>query len=59
MKKANALNSVKIFSLDGKLVLSLNQNNISSINISHLAKGVYVIKGTSNSKIYTTKFIKQ
>jgi len=49
--KGNALNSVKIFGLDGKLVLSLNQNNISSINISHLAKGVYVIKGASHSKI--------
>lgn len=56
---AESVNKIEVFGLDGKLVVSLTQNNISSIDISQLAKGVYVIKGYTNTEIYSTKFIKQ
>jgi len=57
--EASGLNKLEIYSLDGKLVVTLTQNNLTSINIAHLAKGVYVIKGYDRTAVYSTKFIKQ
>ena len=57
--EANGLNKLEIYSLDGKLVVTLTKNNLKSVNISHLAKGVYVVKGYDKVTVYSTKFIKQ
>lgn len=50
---------VNIFSLDGKLVMTLD-NNAQTINVSHLANGSYLLKATMNDGTVTTQtFVKQ
>ena len=50
---------VNIFSIDGKLVMTLD-NNAQTINVSHLANGSYLLKATMNDGTVTTQtFVKQ
>jgi len=56
---ASALIKLEIYSLDGKLVVTLTKNNLKTVNISQLSKGVYVVKGYDKTTVYSTKFIKQ
>ena len=54
-EKAN----VKIYNLSGSLVKSASVENGSSLNVSSLAKGVYLIKGDVNGETVVQKIIKQ
>lgn len=53
------LTQVEIFSLDGRLVRSLN-NGFENINVSELSNGGYLLKATlKNGVVNTQKFVKQ
>lgn len=53
------LSQVNIFSIDGKLVMTLD-NDAQTINVSHLANGSYLLKATMNDGTVTTQtFVKQ
>ncbi len=54
---AKNITEVEIFNLVGQKVYA--GKSASSITISHLDKGVYVVKVTADGKTQTTKFIKQ
>ena len=63
--KTQFLEEIKLemYSLSGKLIFSskkTNHNGVLDLNIEHIAKGVYIIKGTSNgsSLIFQRKIIK-
>lgn len=59
IKLANATNlEVKIYSLDGKLILKQDHNTSRSLNVSSLSKGIYFISTVNEGKNYVTKFIK-
>lgn len=52
--------NIAIMSLDGKIVLEKQSNNIiKEIDISKLAKGTYILKLKSTNQIVEMKFIKQ
>lgn len=51
---------VEILDLTGKRILTYtDRTNIIRMNVSYLSKGIYFIRGTSDNKTYTYKFIKQ
>lgn len=51
--------TIEIIDLTGRSVLKFDtRSNYSSVNITFLSKGIYFLKGTSDSKTYTYKFIK-
>ncbi|MFC2151305.1 M1 family aminopeptidase [Bacteroidota bacterium] len=51
---------ILIFDLNGRLIKSISSNDSSvPIDVSALSKGFYFIKGISDNKSYTYKFIKQ
>lgn len=54
-EKAN----VKIYNLSGSLVKSVSVENGTSLDVSSLAKGVYIIKGKVNGETVVQKIIKQ
>ena len=54
-EKAN----VKIYNLSGSLVKSVSVENGTTLNVSSLAKGVYLIKGDVNGETVVQKIIKQ
>ena len=54
-EKAN----VKIYNLSGSLVKSVSVENGTSLDVSTLAKGVYIIKGKVNGETVVQKIIKQ
>ncbi len=52
--------TVKIYTLSGTETISINQFNLnSSIDVSKLYNGVYIVKLIINNEVYSTKFIKQ
>jgi hypothetical protein len=52
--------SLQISDAEGKVVMTKNiVNNPQSIDISQLAKGVYMIKVTNGGSILTSKFVKE
>jgi len=51
-------NSVKVYDMQGKLVISENKY-VNEINVSELNSGLYVIIVEAKNQIYTTKFIKE
>jgi hypothetical protein len=54
------LNQVEIYALSGEKILSENEENIHSVNVSNLTKGIYLIRITNNSgKVFTQKLIIQ
>ena len=54
-EKAN----VKIYNLSGSLVKSVSVENGTSLDVSSLAKGVYIIKGKVNGETVSQKIVKQ
>jgi aminopeptidase N len=51
---------IQIIDINGRLIRTVKTNsNFFPVNISDLSKGIYFIKGSSNNKSYTYKFIKQ
>ncbi len=62
LEPSNAPMTIKIYSIDGKLILSRYYSSTKSIklDISSLKKGVYIVNVYSNkSKIINEKFIKE
>jgi hypothetical protein len=56
---ADGLRQVEIFNLEGKMVVSQN-SNLEAINVSPLAKGVYLLKATFDDGIKAVqKFVKK
>ena len=55
---AMELSSVVIYDMTGKVVLR-NATTKEMINVAELMKGVYFIKATSGTSVYTSKFIKK
>lgn len=51
--------NVKIYSVSGQLVKSAAVNNGTSLDVSALAKGVYVVTGESEGKTVSQKIIKK
>ena len=52
--------TIKIYSALGALVLSQDIDHKSSVlNVSSLAKGVYVVKVNASSGTLTTRFVKE
>ena len=49
--------NLSIYSLNGNLLLSQN-NTSSSLDISYLKSGVYIVKISANGQVYNTKIIK-
>jgi len=52
------LSSVMVYDVSGKVVLQ-KTNNTNAINVSELAVGLYFIKATSGTTVFTSKFIKK
>lgn len=58
VKGAN-LNQVEVFSIDGKLMMTLD-GGFDCVNVSGLAKGNYLLKATlKDGQVITQKFVKQ
>ncbi|OHX64880.1 T9SS type A sorting domain-containing protein [Flammeovirga pacifica] len=47
---------ISIFNLEGKMVLNTNQNQV---NVSTLARGVYLLKIQTSNGVYSSRFIKE
>ncbi|MCC6371850.1 MAG: T9SS type A sorting domain-containing protein [Bacteroidia bacterium] len=58
MKALRPITKVEIFSLDGLLIESQNQN-FENLNIENLKNGMYLVKVHFVNSQQTTKFIKQ
>jgi glucose/arabinose dehydrogenase len=58
MNSNKEIQSVQIFSLEGKLILSLNEN-LNHINVSSLPQGVYLMKVNSEENTKIIKFTKK
>jgi len=52
------LSSVVVYDMSGKVVLQ-KTNNANAINVSELSIGLYFIKATSGTTVFTSKFIKK
>jgi len=52
------LSSVVVYDMSGKVVLQ-KTNNTNAINVSELEVGLYFIKATSGTTVFTSKFIKK
>jgi len=50
--------SVKIFDLTGKVVTSV-KDGMSTIDVSNLSKGVYMLSAVTETGTYNTRFVKQ
>jgi hypothetical protein len=51
---------IEIIAIDGQIITSFNTNNfITTVNISNLSRGVFIIKATTGKGIVTGKLIKQ
>lgn len=52
---------ISILTIEGKVVQTQNTsgNSMATINLSHLAKGIYLCRYSSTSEIKTVKIIKQ
>ncbi len=51
--------NLKIFDLTGRIILTKDVSNYTEkIDLSEFTKGVYIIRISSNNKIYNSKFIK-
>lgn len=52
----NITSSVKIYDLQGKLIL---EDNTTEINVNHLSKGLYIVKVITDKGEFAKKFIKE
>lgn len=50
---------VEVYNMNGQLVKSFEVNGVQNVNVSSLAKGVYIVKTTSNGKTATQKVVKK
>lgn len=54
-----AKTAVQIINMNGQVVKTANVSENSKLNVSDLAKGVYIVRGTVNGKTATQKIIKK
>lgn len=52
------IQKVSIFDINGRLVLSMNDNTIQAVDVSKLSPGMYFIQMRSSTRLHTHKFIK-
>lgn len=54
-------NSLNIYSIDGRLIKSVNQinSNEATIQINDIKDGLYIIKASSENNVYSSKLIKK
>lgn len=50
---------VKIVNMNGQVIKSASVDNGTSLDVSSLSKGVYIIKGEVNGETVSQKIIKQ
>lgn len=53
-----SVKSIQVYDLNGKLILNQTSNSISSINLSALPTGTYVVRATTDKEINTFKIVK-
>ena len=53
------INQVEIIDFSGRIVKSVSNNNVSSINVSELNKGMYILKIETDNGPSATRFVKQ
>ena len=53
------VNQVSIYAANGQKVICIVQEDIRTLNIAQLPKGVYILKGYSGDQCYTAKLIKE
>lgn len=60
-ENGSILNTVEVYSLEGRLMKSIGQINSvqSQIDVSDFENGLYIIKASSETNTYTTKMIKR
>lgn len=59
IQNTDPVNEICIYSLDGRLQMNLRSGHIKQINVSELAKGIYMIALKSKKGIKTYKFVKE
>jgi Leucine-rich repeat (LRR) protein len=55
----NKSTEMNILSLSGKVVKSIANNNVKSIDVSDLVQGIYILKVVTDKGVSTTRIIKQ
>ncbi|MCB9426299.1 MAG: T9SS type A sorting domain-containing protein [Flavobacteriales bacterium] len=58
-KNQTQINSIEIYNIQGQLILSVPQFTSGSIDISHLPKGMYLVKTKTDKGVATTKVVKE
>ena len=56
---ANGVTNVEVYNVNGQLVKTYIVNGKQNVNVSSLAKGVYLVKTTTNGVSATTKVVKK
>lgn len=57
-KENELINTIKIFNVEGKNILNVNELSDNKINVSGLKPGLYMIKFVINGNVYNYKFLK-
>lgn len=57
--KGRQITEMNILDLSGKVIKSITNNNLKSIDVSELNQGVYLLEIQTESGISTTRFVKQ
>jgi hypothetical protein len=52
----NTISSIKVYDLQGKLIL---EDTNTTINVNHLSNGIYIVKVVTEEGEFTKKFIKE
>jgi hypothetical protein len=55
----NKSTEMNILSLSGKVVKSIANNNVKSIDVSDLVQGIYILKVVTDKGVSTKRFVKQ
>ena len=55
----DVINSISIMDVTGKVVYKTEKQNIKTLNVDFLNKGIYILSIETDSYFGTTKFIKQ
>ena len=53
------LEKAEIYSVNGKLIKKVSLSVLSTINVTDLEKGIYIIKVITNTKVGISRFVKQ
>lgn len=59
LKTDEKIENIKIFSLDGKVVMSKTMNSNKQVEVQNLLQGVYIIQVTTENGVQNNRFIKQ